>query len=72
MDPDACFYQMAEADAHAEWTKAKERATALRRWLESGEFEPKITGHLCSSIGRSQGDMHGDSGTIEPSPCGKR
>lgn len=45
MDPDAAFYEMAEAVAHAEWTEAKERAKDLRHWLETGGFAPKITGH---------------------------
>lgn len=45
MDPDAAFYEMAEAFQHKELDEAKKTARNLRNWLETQGFPPKITGH---------------------------
>lgn len=70
MDPTQCYLEMYEAMRTGDFATARERALALRRWLENGGFYPpnysetEVRGYLANVLRRTAGyrdvDEQGD------------
>lgn len=59
MDPTQCYLEMYEAMKDGDYATARERALALRRWLDSGGFYPpnysetEVRGYLANVLRRT-------------------
>jgi hypothetical protein len=61
MDPTQCYLEMFDAMREGDLATARERAEALRDWLESGGFYPpnysetEVQGYLANVLRRTAG-----------------
>ena len=59
MDPDTCYYEMYTAMRDKDYVTARERAEALKGWLDAGGFYPQnysqteVDGYLAQVLRRT-------------------